>query len=338
MAENTMEFEVKRYLMKLISDKYKILRGQLYKAFGQGGYASAYSEIINKFMGGNYTTERRMINEHKERFSKKGYADYNYFDLESLYSYLTFLTMLTDKINDYTYHNGRREVTSRIYSTALADTIQFFTRNKEQESTGYYTGSVVLSRKEGDHAELNPVKTNNDKVDMSKARDYQAFIQEYVESKHRKRTYADVMPAQKESTQKTIQLPKVEDDPIDVIVYKYKGRKIKLTIIKEEKFYSENGYPVFRIWAIAPEGRLFRTVDCDDRLYMGALYNADYEEVGGPDESGEVFYPNYDFKKSLGENIEESPVSAEEQKKRKKLNHGLDNLSIFDFDDREIDD
>ena len=179
---------------------------------------------------------------------------------------------------------------------------------------------------------------------MSKARDYQAFINGYVEDKHRKRMYKDIIEPKKEIIPKVSEpVEEMEDDiPVDVINYKYKGRKIKLTIIKEEKFYSENGYPVFRIWAIAPEGRLFRTVDCDDRLYMGALYNADYEEVGGPDESGEVFYPNYDFKKSLGENIEESPVSAEEQKKRNKLNHGLDNLTIFDFydddDEKEIDD
>ena len=64
MADDTLEFEVKRYLMKLISDKYKILRGQMYKAFGQTGYALAYNNIANKFMGGDFTNERELINEH----------------------------------------------------------------------------------------------------------------------------------------------------------------------------------------------------------------------------------------------------------------------------------
>ena len=331
MVDYTMEYESKRYLMKLISDKYKILRGQLFKAFGQNGYAVAYNDIANRFMGGNYTNERRMISEHKERFSKKGYSDYNYFALESLYSYLTFLTMLVDNIDDYTYHNGKRELTAKIYNTALDDTILYFNRNKEKEETGYYTGGVVLSSKEGNHAELNPLKTNNDKVDLSKSKDYQKYIREYVYTKHRKRTNQQFFVPQTESRLSDSNTSySSEEDSLGTIAYKYHGKKLTLNIIKEERFYSDNGYPVTRIWAVSADGRLFKTVDYDGNVYNGALYNEEYEEVADAEESGEIFYPSAALKNSISERSTENNEQSREEYKTKTLKNGLENYTLFD--------
>jgi len=347
MADDTLEFEVKRYLMKLISDKYKILRGQMYKAFGQTGYALAYNNIANKFMGGDFTNERELINEHKEKFAKKGYADYNYFDLDSLYPFLLYLDMLSTKIDEYASHN-RRVIDRRVFDGALNDTIREFNRTKNTSASGYYKGYVTLSTKEGSDI-LNPIKTNNDKVDMTKANIYQKYIREYFEKKY-ERSHAT--PSQQLSidnvkmsniveieNETNLDNVKVENnrseeesytEEFEIIRYKYRGKNLVLIIDKEEKFYSEEGFPVYRIQASSKYGRYFKTIDINENIYVGPLYNDEFEIVAGVEESGEEFIPSPALIKLVGVN-----KTHEKDPSKRSMKGDPENYTMFN-DDREI--
>lgn len=337
MAENTKEFEVKRYLIKLISDKYKMLRSLIYKAFGQSGYATAYTDIANGFMGGTYTNERRQINRHKQQYVAKNYADYNYFDLQTLYSYLQYLTMLINKIEDYSFRNGRYVVDDRVFRTALNDTLRFMNGNQEKPASGYYKGYVVLSKKEGSE-ELNPVKTSNDKVDMAKSREYQEYIKDYFEKKYAKKNalYEQLTIGSKYNPPATTPYGEGDDkeeflvtpedctaQSFEIIPYKYRNKKFNLFISKEEKFFTASGYAVYRIKAESRFGALWRTVDIDDNIYTGPLYNEDFEEVLDADESGESFYPSQELLRMF------APKPKKEEKVERKR---LDELTM-DYDD-----
>lgn len=376
MVDNSIEFEVKRYLMKLISDRYQTLRSAIYKAFGQNGYSAAYTEIANGFLGDNFSNERREISAHKAQFSKKGYADYNYFDLDSLYSYLEYLTRLTNTINDYAWHNSVYRVNAKIFKAALDDTIVYFCRHKNHPSTGYYKGYVTLDRK-SDGVTLNPTKTDNKKVDMSKAKVYQEFISEYFRDKYgspkgfsqidtfsRGFEGESAFSEDKKNTQEVEEgkAPEDEyDDDFDILEYSYKGQMLRLQIHKEDKYYSEEGFPVYRLWAYSEYGQLIKTVDTENNTYNGALYNGDGDLELLPEESGRTFYPSSKFKKEFGEfdntlliakvkkqNPKTTPKPAikeevkvevtEREPKTKKLKNGLENY-VFDFDNpKGVDD
>ena len=92
---------------------------------------------------------------------------------------------------------------------------------------------------------------------------------------------------------------------------------LKLKIIKEEKFYGQNGNPVYRIWASSPHGTLIKTVDIDDKLYVGALYDGEWNMIYSSEESGEEFYPNASFKRNYVNKVRpEVKKTVEPEKKQ----------------------
>lgn len=356
MADDTLDFEVRRFLMSEISDRYKTLRGQMYKAFGQSGYALAYSNIANAFMGGDFTGERELINEHKERFANKKYSDYNYFDLDSLYPFLLYLDTLSRKIDEYAWHN-KGVINKRIFEGALQDTIIEFNNTKNTKASGYYKGYVTLAKKEGTDL-LNPIKTNNDKVDRSKEFTYYKYINEYFKNKYERGVHPvqqfvekkysaqqssssqlSIDNVRKTETNKETESPieeSAEDreyEDFEIVRYKYKGKNCILVIESEEKFYTAEGFPVYRIRAVGRYGRYFKTTDINDNIYYGPLYNDEFEEVLGAEESGEEFFPTAELIRLVGEKKESHKAST-----TKKPNKYADNYTMFNDEGKDIDD
>lgn len=342
-TEDSIEKESMRYLMKLVSEKMKLIRGKIRKAFGDGGKAPshdeivAYGDVIDGFMGRSFSNEKKEIEEHKEDYpAHSKLPDFNFFDLETLYSFLIYLDFLDRRI----YKNSKifGSVNNRCFDKSLDETNGFFSDYKRQESSGYYKGYAKLAR--GERGILAPTRTQNSKVDMSREREYLDFISEYLsQSLNRNVDVSDRIngmwfpdSARKKSSSVYTPSPRTKsciggvreaaemaethtteedktknavtnednEDSSRKISYVIGGKEIVLSIIKEEKFFTENGRPVYRYWAVSEDGSmLIRTVDLRNVVYEGYLYNGDGELVYMTEESGETFRPSYQLQQRL---------------------------------------
>lgn len=336
--------ELKLFMMKKISEKYNTLASIGGKCFGEKGIRYLYRAVIDSFMGGDFTYERKKINRHKGEHPN--FADYNYFDLDTLVAYYKFLDILFEEIQAESERRRRNFTTADDINVALYKTSEYMIRNKRTEDSGYYKGYAVLETDR--YGRLSPLKTNNNKV-KNKIAYYLSALEEYFNDKYPPRVnevekerqtppeekyedeqirievvereargHAREEEIAREKMTKKVNKAEVSTRGLKKEIHEVLGKKIEF-VVTEEWFFDYNGNPIRRIVGECEYGVLYKCTDMDGWVYEGPLYDGEGNEVLLAEESGEIFYPNENFneikkkKSTIKKEIqEEAPANPEE--------------------------
>lgn len=345
MDNNSLYIETKSYLMELISRELRYLSGKIKTAFGDyNKFAVAITEVNDIFYGRSFSEVKTLINEYKEHFPKKQYADYNFFDLDTLNNYFEYLRDLNYTIDSLARHNNR-QLTRSVYSNALV-------KNATKYSTKINQREIKSPKLELDeNGRLTPSRLKG-KWDQGKVWSYQEYIRTRKDPAKKEKSLEEsqmtinfyglredrepiikreqptdtskqelkvkMYSDSKEKEEQTINLPprpssdqakKLEfevEQKKPTVLHKYKGRMIKLEIESEDTYFDMEGRPVSCIKASGHEGLLFTTLDMNGNVYTGDLYTYDEDDnlVYYSGDTGETFYP-------------EKEIQHEKQKKEK---------------------
>ena len=262
MEDNSLYIASKSYLMELISRELKFLRGKIKSAMGgQDLYAIVMNEVNDIFYGQSFSQNKRLIKEFKEHFPTKSYADYNFFDLDTLSSYLDYLRDLNFTIDDLSRKN-RGSLTRNILNSAL-----IANASKYNDSIRKNYIKIPTLEVNEDH-KLTPSRLKG-KWEQKDVWMYQNYIRERKAPKSTK-----VQEAVREDEQLTFRFnapwgakkeepvtPVKKEDPVmpvkqnsyesdssveRYINYKYNGKMYRLKVNKED-VYRENGGVVINL-------------------------------------------------------------------------------------------
>lgn len=271
-------------------------------------YAVFINEVNDIFYGKSFSQIKGMIKEYKEHFPTKSYADYNFFDLDTLSSYLDYLRDLNFTIDDLSRKN-RGSLTRNILNSALIANASKYNDSIRKNYIKIPTLEVNEDNK------LTPSRLKG-KWEQKDVWMYQNYIRERKAPKSTKVKEAvredeqltfrfnapwgakkeePVTPVKKEDPVMPVKQNSYESDSAveRYINYKYYGKMYRLKVNEEDVYIDAQGNPVSVIKATSAEGTLFMATDLNGNVFCGDLYDCEtFDLVLTALDTGETFYPN----------------------------------------------
>jgi hypothetical protein len=299
---------IRDYLLRKIARKNKRISGCLKQVVksNRGSYNVGFNEILGFFAGGLDGTTMTQIFDHMDRNQTKKYAPYNYFDIDTLNSYDTYLQTILTETDLVAHSNGHKWSTAQDFHKgfAVAKSVWREGMRKSTHANGYYNYSKpvsVVKGRQGGYTVLSPKKPMTE----------EQFEKKYNEGECAKQLYAYLQ--KKHYGIDVLVEAEVEKEPIEREKYSYihRGRLIKLDVLKKEYYTDIEGRGLTSITAEGREGRLYTTNYNDGRVYDGDLYDLDGRLVQ-VDGGGQVFYENKNFYDSFRAKHQEKPEEYKE--------------------------
>ena len=297
---------IRDYLLRRIARKNKRISGCLKQVVksNRGSYNVGFNEILGFFAGGLDGSTMTQIFDHMDRNQTKRFAPYNYFDIDTLNSYDTYLQTILTETDLVAHANGHKWSTAQDFHRGFASAKSIWREGmrKSSHSNGYYNSSrpvTVVKGKSNGYTVLNPKKTMTE----------EQFAKKYNEGECAKQLYAYL-----QMKHYGIDVYAKEDqEPVEREKYSYiyRGRLLKLDVLKKEYYTDIHGSGLTSITAEGREGRLYTTNYNDGRVYDGDLYDLDGRLVQ-VDGGGQVFYENKNFYDSFRTKHTEKPAEYKE--------------------------
>lgn len=299
---------IRDYLLRRIARKNKRISGCLKQVVksNRGSYNVGFNEILGFFAGGLDGTTMTQIFDHMDRNQTKRFAPYNYFDIDTLNAYDTYLQTILSETDLVAHSNGHKWSTAQDFHKGFmsAKSIWREGMRKSNHANGYYNYSrpiTVAKGREGGYTVLKPKKPMTEEQFEKKYNEGECAKQlyAYLQMKH----YGIDVFAQAEVEQETIEREQYS--------YIHRGRLLKLDVLKKEYYTDIEGRGLTSITAEGREGRLYTTNYNDGRVYDGDLYDLDGRLVQ-VDGGGQVFYENKNFYDSFKAKQPEKPAEYKE--------------------------
>lgn len=309
MAKDIQIEEILReYLLRCISKDNKVLSGMISSAYksNRRAFALAFDDIYEAFVD-KKNIEWKKIKEDKENIHPS-YKPYQYFDVDTLYTYKLFLDKVIKCVDERADSSVRKLVNAKELSDGLKDATFWLNDPKvPAEEKGYYDkfNPIKPYFKKG---RLSPKKALTGDMFREKYGEYDcvAMLNDYIGQKHSKLKSTRVDS---------------ESELSETINYRYDGEVLTLTIIDKQYYVSRKGEGLTAIEAISNEGRLYGTYLQNGDVYCGDVFDIDGNliELNG---GGEHFYPVKSKEAQLREEQEKL------EKKYANLNDG-DQISLL---------
>lgn len=177
------------YLRRLIAGENIILSGMCNKAYGgsQGAFSLVLSEI-NKSFAASSSAGIDMYNAIKiDSKTRSGVYFYNYFDLDTLVSYYTFLQKIVETIPAVKEKNYHRYLCSDDISFALKESTDWLLKNQNTPATHFYNRNEPIKPLLTSDGKFAPVRTMSLTVFDKKypnEKYCQTVLDDYIEKSH----------------------------------------------------------------------------------------------------------------------------------------------------------
>lgn len=261
---------LRQYMKRQISGKNSIIAGLTHKF--ACSHREIYSMIHSNFIKGalgqdhSYSVLNRLYRDIELNKTKK-FTVYNYFDLDTLIAYQSYLQYIVDEMDNNKIKNGRRYPIREDFLNAIKSAPNWLKDNQNTETTGYYDYYNPVSFLE-DSGYLRPEKTMS-QVDFEKKynmADAEDKLYKYLDAKHKKPVVKEI----------------AEEDPVFEKEAKLEGEQLtydsqEYNIIRQDIYYDRDCFPIRNIYAYCREGRdtLIGTFDLSGKVYYGELYNSE---------------------------------------------------------------
>ena len=274
------EEKIRAYLLRQIANKNKTIVGMMSNEARsyRNGFNNGFNEILSAFSGGLNTGTMERVFDHIAENPKKSYSAYNYFDIDTLIAYNSYLENIIICVDGVAAGYRHMKPTANDFRTGFKTAKEEFRKYAGKEGSGYYNTSKPVTLA---YTYRNGYKVLDPKKPMSRdafakkynEKDCQDEVNKYLSIRHNKesRTIGN-----------------------HVHEYVYNGKKYLLDVVKKEQYTSDEGYGVTYIEARGAIGTLMGTYFQDGSVYEGDLYDLDGELVE-MDGGGEVFYANKNF-------------------------------------------
>lgn len=311
---------IRDYLLKRIARKNRRLSGALRDVVksNRGAYNIGFNEILGFFANGLNGDVMLQIFSHIEANPSKRFAPYNYFDIDTLYSYDVYLQRILTETEMNARRAGHKWSNASDFINGFYETKSAWRRmlHESTAKNGYYNArrpvGVVRTFLNGKNV-LSPKKTLTDEQFAKKYNENECVLalDSYIEMKHiPKKVFFD-----SEKQPKTIEEETITFCDVETYTYQYCGDTFKLEVIEKDYYVDSNGKSVIKIVAEGKEGRLYTTNYKDGSVYYGDLYDREglLVEVDG---GGQEFYVNKKFydafkaKKSGKKNITKNKTTG----------------------------
>ena len=295
------------YLLRKIARKNKRISGCLKQVVksNRGSYNIGFNEILGFFAGGLETDAMRQIFDHMDRNQTKRYAPYNYFDIDTLNSYDTYLQTILSETDIVAHRNGHYRATAVDFHKGFASAKSVWRENirKSNASNGYYnyTRPITIARTvQNGYRVFAPKKPMTD----------EQFAKKYNENECAKELYA-YLEMKHHGIDVYAKPVAVDETQQETYSFKYRGLPLTLDVISKEYYTDIEGTALTSITAEGKEGRLYTTIYNDGRVYNGDLYDFDGNVVQ-VDGGGQVFYENKNFYANFKAKQTERPANYKE--------------------------
>jgi len=272
------ETQIRDYLQRMIANKNKRLSGMYKGAFASNRriYNAGFGEVVDFFVSGDMSGSIKTILNDMDRNPKKHYAYYNYFDIDTLYSYDKYLGKILQEIDiRATSLNRGKHVTCSDIAYGFDRAKNWIRDNANTEETGYYNRNkpVAIAR-----VDVGGIKSLNPK----KAPTQESFDKKY---------HAEECKRQLNLYLSRRELLREGYDESEMIPFEFMKQNFYLVEKKKDYYTTEEGRGITSIMAVGKEGQLYRTFDGSGEIYSGNIYSQDGElvEMNG---GGEEFIPN----------------------------------------------
>lgn len=258
IAEKNMVFSGMSYKFHETS---KLMRENIYRNFARGDmkYFSPTAGNIN------------MDNINDDIYKNgKAVSAYNYFDLDTLIAYDSYLEHVIDEIYNSRENDGRRYFLLKDFSEVIDTKVPtFFIKNAGTKETGYYN----LSRT------IGTLKDKNNKITYKRTPDKKSFekyskfecnqlLEKYLKEKHAERSEAD---GDMDTTHDSIEIH---------------GKKFY--IVKQEVYLNSNFSPIKYIEGVTEDyhTKIMGFVDLSGDVYHGDVYDTEGNYLYDKERSG----------------------------------------------------
>lgn len=249
--------------------KHAIVYRDIYSSFIKGDLSSSYSDNV-----------LRSIYNHIEENHTKKYTPYNYFDLDTLISFNSYLEHILEE-TDANRIKARRSFTSQNdFLDAIKNAPQWLIENAGTEETGYYNinktiGFLMLNGKY-----FMPEKA------MSKAefeKKYNSYFCKKELAEYLGLKYQSIVKESKKQNKFEQEDEEFEEEK-EIIEYDNKS----YYVVKKDYYFDKNMFPVKYIIAYCEDGKdtLIGALNLDNTEYFGDLYDNEGNYKMSEEETG----------------------------------------------------
>jgi hypothetical protein len=298
------ETMIRDYLLRCVADRNKRISGCLHSVVKSNrcSYNVGFNEILGFFANGINSEIMTQVFEHMENNPQKKFSAYNYFDIDTLYAYDTYLKSILSETDIVSAMSGHRYATAtdfqKGFSVAKSKWADMFKESSQEN--GYYNARTPVKLAKTLDADgytiLNPKKAMSEEQFNKKYNKFECkkALVDYLEYRH------NVKNNMRDS----------QTDVFNYIKYNHNGKTYNLYVIDRKYYCDIEGRGVIQTIAEGREGRLYTSKYNDGSVYEGEyLYDLDGQIVAS-NEGGEIFYPNKDMFNAV--QVEEETVKHKE--------------------------
>lgn len=294
------EIEILRdFLLRSISDNNLVFTKYFSNAYrsNRDGYKRSYTKMLNLFMQDNSDIKNTIFTDMAQ--NHPGYKVYQYFDIDTLYAYLTYQNKILEYIQEEVSDKANPINIPKLDSCIERAGQWLHSPKVPRKDKGYFDGKIYVVRNtQGGKSKFAPKKPLqiNDFKKIYNGVDFDALKKEHIILRH------------------TPKAKLVKHNNVEYVEYLYNGEVLTLQVEEKTGLVTKHQSPVYIIKARGEAGVLEIALD-----YFGNIYTDQIYRIGRTPIEGlfgkEVFYPR---EKTSNKNAK-SDVPSQENFAEKKL-------------------
>ena len=258
------------YLRRQIANIHKQISGKANSL--RDSFRSVFSDVVGGFANANYNSMTDVLRDIYDDINDKHTSSsvYNYFDLDTLYSYLQYVKKVNEGIDKSRRERGSYQLKAQDFDKGILNARRWLNTYAGKEESGFYsiTDPIHVLIKNG---ELAPEKTLSPTEFVKKYDDVECSkrLEVYLTDKHEK----------------------IKPD------FTYNGESYYIE--NRELYIDLDGHPVTYIDALNKNSRLMGYFDNAMKPYYGDLYDIEGNFVVDAEQTGVEVFVNKEKRDSL---------------------------------------